>query len=281
MAKLKRVVNSLQTKLIISFLLLILVIAGGTFFFTYSQTKKALLESTRDDMLQIIGIASTQFSAQEIQQLRQFKPGEDTKPEYLALRSKLQAMRAISPNVINFYILHLEGDKIVFNLDDLDPADEPAMIGQVYEQPEAILFDAIHGPRVSESIYTDEWGTFLSGYAPIIGSEGDAPLIIGADMEAAKVIERQNFIGNTIYYVMGAAILLAAILIGVFSLTIIRDINTLNQAAEKISKGDTNVSVSIRRNDEIGDLANSFGRMIASLKIMMSTDTPPNNSGKR
>jgi methyl-accepting chemotaxis protein len=273
-----KVLNSLQTKLIASFLLLILAIAGGSFLFTYNQTKKALLESTREDLLQIIGIASTQFSPPEIEQIQRLQPGEDTSPGYVAIKKKLQTMRSMSPNVENFYIMQVQGEKIVFFVDDLD--DDPAKIGQVYEQPETKVFAAVNSPQVSDDLYTDEWGTFLSGYAPILGTSGASTLIIGGDILATKVIERQNFIGNTIYYVMGFAILLAGVIIGVFSLTIIRDILKLIQAAEKISMGDTNVSIDIHRKDEIGDLAQSFGRMVASLKIMMATDAPTAQSGR-
>ena len=86
--------NSLQTKLIASFVLLILVIAGGTFVFTFGQTKKALLEITRQDVEQIIGIASTQFSVDEIQAISQLKPGQDDTPAYLALKQKFQNLRS-------------------------------------------------------------------------------------------------------------------------------------------------------------------------------------------
>jgi adenylate cyclase len=52
----------------------------------------------------------------------------------------------------------------------------------------------------------------------------------------------------------------------------IRDIRKLNDTAEKISMGDTGVMVDVKRNDEIGELADSFSRMVASLKIMMADD---------
>jgi HAMP domain-containing protein len=272
----KKILNSLQTKLIISFTLLIIIIAGGTFIFTFGQTKKALLDITRDDMLQVIGMASTQFSPEEIGQIEQLKEGQDNAPEYLAFQKKLQDMRAISPNVVNFYIMRIDGEKITFLVDDAE--DSPAKIAEEYEQPDPRLFDAVTAPAVSDNIYTDEYGTYLSGYAPVKNADGTTAFVIGADMLATKVLERQNFIGNTIYLIMGLAILIAALIIGVFSLTIIRDINKLNAAAEKISMGDTNVSMDVKRNDEIGELANSFARMVASLKIMMMTDEPSDDS---
>ena len=63
-----------------------------------------------------------------------------------------------------------------------------------------------------------------------------------------------------------------AIIIGVLSRTMIRDIKLLNETAEKISTGDVNVQVSVERSDEIGELAQSFSRMVSSLKIMMLED---------
>lgn len=61
----------------------------------------------------------------------------------------------------------------------------------------------------------------------------------------------------------------AGFIILLFSGTIIKDVNRLNRIANKISMGDMEVKMDIRRHDEIGDLADSFGRMVASLKIMM------------
>ena len=153
--------------------------------------------------------------------------------------------------------------------------DAAAGIGQIYGQPEDRLFDALSAPSVSDAIYTDEFGSYLSAYAPLRDANSQTAFIVGADMDASKVIERENFIGNTIYYIMGGAVLVAGVIIGLFSLTIIKDIKKLNKTADEISKGNTNVSVDVRRKDEIGELADSFGRMVASLKIMMDSDTPP------
>ena len=251
----KKILNSLLTKLIASFVILILVISGGTFFITYDQTKKALLEITREDLHQIIGIAATQFTAEEVAAIVQLQPGQDETPAYLALKQKFQDMRALSENVVNFYIMRVDGSQVVFLLDDVDPSEGVAKIGQVYEEPEAKLFAAVNAIQVSDNVYTDEWGTFLSGYAPVKGADGQTAFLIGADMLATTVIEREHFIGSTIYLIMGLGILSAAVIIGLFSVTLIRDINKLNQAAQKISTGDTSVSVGVRRRDEIGELA--------------------------
>jgi HAMP domain-containing protein len=271
-----KIFQSLLTKLILSFLLFIVVITLGSFLFTVNQSKKALLDSTRDDLLSTISLVSTQISQPDIDTLLQFNAGDENTPQYLEIKNKLVNMRSLSPNLINFYVMRIEGKTITFLLDDTDNGS--ASIGQIYRDPEKRLFDAVLHPAVSDNFYTDEWGTFLSAYAPLRTLGNDSAVVIGVDMEAAMVIDRQHFIGNTIHYVLAGAFLIAALLIGLFSLTIIRDIRKLNTTAMEISKGNTNVRVSVKRKDEIGELAESFGRMVASLKIMLAEATEKGDS---
>jgi HAMP domain-containing protein len=77
-------------------------------------------------------------------------------------------------------------------------------------------------------------------------------------------------------------VLVAGLFVLIFSRTIIRDIRSLNRIATEISMGNKNVQMNVERTDEIGELAESFGRMVASLKIMMpDTDGAPGGEEPR
>ncbi len=53
--------------------------------------------------------------------------------------------------------------------------------------------------------------------------------------------------------------------------TIVVPVKKLTEVANQVSRGNTDMAVpSIKTKDEIGDLAKSFGRMVASVKFMMS-----------
>ena len=262
-----KLIHSLQTKLIASFIILIIFVSAATFLYTYSETKNAMLASTRDDMANTIGMIAQQFTPQDAQAIYDLQAGQENTEQYTALVAKMQSIRALSPNIVNIYAMRIDGEQVTFLADDSD--DGPAAIGDVYDQPETKLFEGVNGVSASDNIYTDEFGTYLSGYAPLKTTSGET-LIIGADMDASTVLERENFIATTIYLIIGASIAVAAGIVGYFSLTIIRDIKKLNITAEEISKGNMNVTVNVQRKDEIGDLAESFSRMVASLKFMMS-----------
>lgn len=112
----------------------------------------------------------------------------------------------------------------------------------------------------------------MSGYAPIFDSRGSPVGAVGVDMSCSKVLDKQNFIGSTLHLIFFLAILITAIIIELFSKTIIRDIKKLNAAANEISNGSMDTKIEVQRADEIGELAESFSRMAASLKIMMMDD---------
>ncbi|MCD1293630.1 HAMP domain-containing protein [Methanocella sp. CWC-04] len=261
--------NSLQTKLTISFIILILVISSLTFFYTFNETKSALKETMRDELKAVAAATATQMDGDKVAML---KAGDEGTPEFLSIRDQLWAVQNSNPDIKYVYIMALNGDEVQFVVDgSYGKEDDAAMIGDVYDEAPEDLINGFTAPSADREFTTDEWGTYLSGYAPVYDSKGNSVGLVGVDMSSDRVIEKQNFIGYTIYIIVGLAILIAGAMIAFFSKTIIQDIKKLNENANKISMGDTNVMVDVKRNDEIGELADSFGRMVASLKIMMDT----------
>ncbi|MFH0875521.1 MAG: HAMP domain-containing protein [archaeon] len=262
-----KIIDSLETKLVVSFLMLILIISGGTFVFTYSQTKSALKEQMREELMSIAGVAATQIDGDVLSKLI---PGDESSAKFIQIRDQLVKIKDSNSHIMYLYTMRKDGSRVEFIVDaDYGIKEDAALIGDVYEEDAIELINGFSKISADTEFTTDEWGTVLSGYAPIKDSGGKTVAIIGVDMDSNKVIERQNFIGNTIYYIMGIGILIAAIIIGYFSVTIIKDIKKLNKVANEISTGNTNVQMDVKRDDEIGELAESFGRMAASLKIMM------------
>jgi HAMP domain-containing protein len=254
--------HSLQTKLTASFVVLILVVSSLTFFYTFSETKSALKELTQDELQALAAVTASQLSGADADAMSALKEGDETQPVFVVLRDKLKAIRASHSDIKYVYTMRRTDGGVVFLVDaDHGNKEDPgAAIGEQYEGTKGELL---------KGFSSDKWGTFLSGYAPIRNSQGAIIGLIGIDMASDRVIEKQEFIGTTIYYVMAVAIVLAGFFILLFSKTIIKDIHELNRVANAISMGDMDVDMDVRRKDEIGALAESFGRMVASLKIMM------------
>lgn len=265
--------NSLQTKLTLSFVILIVVVTSLTFLITFGSTKTALKELTQSELKSLASVIASQLSGDMADVMQQLNPGDENTPTFAKIRDKLLAIRTANPDIRYVYIMHKSNGQTAFLVDpDFGNKEDPgAAIGEVYEGTAGNLEQGFSGPAVDDSYTTDRWGTFLSGYAPIRNSQNQVIGLVGVDMAKTLVMEKQAFIGNTIYLVMAGGILLAGLFILLFSKTIIRDVHKLNHVANTISMGNMDVDVDVERSDEIGELAESFGRMVASLKIMMMT----------
>src|SRR5699024_12402823 len=85
---------------------------------------------------------------------------------------------------------------------------------------------------------------------------------IAGSMYDSEVTKSAQPIMNYIIVVLVVALLLGAILVYFITRSIVKPLNTLNQAALKISHGDLTERISISSQDEFGELSNSFNDKI-------------------
>lgn len=111
-------------------------------------------------------------------------------------------------------------------------------------------------------IYSDNYGRWLSSYAPVRNRAGDVVALMGADFEASYVENIQGEIRRSVVVVFalsyGFALVLVWIAAGLFS----RPLTALTRAAEEMNEGDLGKDLAIPvRNDELGALTRAFNRM--------------------
>jgi len=111
---------------------------------------------------------------------------------YKNLRAKLKAVRAQSSDVHFLYTYRWtpgeESPKFV--LDTGTEGVDFSPLGTVYESMTPTLRASFFPPyrvRVETEPYTDEYGTFLSAFAPILGADGQIEGVLGIDMDASHI----------------------------------------------------------------------------------------------
>ena len=266
-----RFYNSLQFRLTISFILLILLITGLTYFSTYNEAKKALKETVREELIEVIGIASTQVKGDILKKMLLLKTGDEETTEYKEIAGFLMDLRKNSKDLANFYVLRREGDKMFFLADDayLETPDDFAKIGEEYTDNDEALIQGFTAATASPEFYTDKWGTFLSGYAPLKDDTGNTVAVIGVDMAVEKVLAKQEFIGSLLYIIIGLSIVIAGLIILFFSRTIIKDITNLTKATSRISQGELDVQLpEIKSRNEIYELNEGLKSVVAAVEFL-------------
>ncbi len=97
----------------------------------------------------------------------------------------------------------------------IDPEEDPGYPGELYDVTDvpALQGEAFEHPTADEEITYDQWGAFISGYAPIFRqSDGTVAGVVGLDMEADTFVElsQKIFSPGGLFLVFVGALLAAA-----------------------------------------------------------------------
>lgn len=264
--------NSLETKLTASFLILILLVSLSTFAFTVHEAKTAISNQMQEELTLTAKIMASQI---EGDLLHEINGEEDTENEaFMKIYGKLDQLRGDNTGIITYlYIMRLDEEGNARFIVDVDYQEDGAIdvyAGQLYE--DAPLEDIIQGslaPYASEEPYTDEWGTFMTGYAPIYDSNSTVAGILGVDFDIATVRQKQDFLSSLVYYILIGSVLAATTVIMYFSRTIIKDLNSITKVARSISNGDLNVELpEIRSRSEIYELNEGMRSVLAVVEFL-------------
>jgi signal transduction histidine kinase/CheY-like chemotaxis protein len=158
----------------------------------HNKADQILKKGIHDQLLSAASVMAKVINVDAHESLRM--SGQDLSAAYQQQVQKLNAakMAVDQSRMIKFaYTCILDGADVRFVLDatpdgdsDHDGMNDRAKLMEIYEQPTATLLEVLKTgmPKVNQEPYTDRWGTFMSGFAPIFDSNGRLVAAAGVDM---------------------------------------------------------------------------------------------------
>ena len=194
---------------------------------------------------------------------------------FIKIREKNLKIRGSEPELRFVYTMQKDAQGIYFVVDAGLPSEEGySPFGTRYEEPGPALvenFDSITGTILEPEFYTDEYGTFLSGYAPIFSSEGQRVGVIGVDITANTILAREQEYRNRLIIIFLIALGLIVVAGFISADYLAKPIVGLRDAAKKISQGDFTHSITkIPGTRELADLAIDFNAMTTNLSELIN-----------
>jgi len=175
------------------------------------------------------------------------------------------------------YIYFLRHDRGRFNF-IIDTDDIPLFGGETgkyllkpYEDPpDEVLTAWTSGLlTVTKKPYTDEWGTFVSGFYPIKNDSGNTLGVLGLDLDVSYVKNLEN----RAVYTFAVSILILLLIAGIISLrvahSITKPINEVAVAANTLAQMRFDIKTSKLRKDEIGIMQTSLYAIRETLRQTM------------
>lgn len=259
---------SLVKRILISLTVVILlgnIVIGGVFAKCASAM---MIEQIGSNATNLASVAAAQVDVDAFLSLEE---GCEDNEEYMKVYDTLVSfldnsqMQFIYTNRIN------DEGEFVFVVDTDEPEDR-GMINEVCEMTDSAEA-ALGGVATADSEPTsDQWGTYISAYAPIRDGEGNVVGVVGVDIDYEWV---QKQISTVTMVVAIVTLIVIALVIGALFIVCRRITNGLAYLNSEVSaladgSGNLNREVVINSGDELEVIAGSINAFIKQVKQLVT-----------
>ncbi len=246
-----------STKLFLSHILAVLLVSGSVGTFFYVRAIDNLMRSLQSRLQNSAALLSETIDARELEVVQ--SEADVHLGVYLNTLEKVRRVRRTNPDIAFLYVMRRADDGTVRFVVDSDETEAQALPGKIYEDVIPEMMDGFHQPVVDKELYEDEWGVFLSGYAPL--RHGEGRYLVGIDMRADAVQSYLRELKLTGLVSLLASILLALAFALYLSRGLTRRIERVSARCRDLALGRLDTRIEGRTHDEFDDLAESFNAM--------------------
>lgn len=279
----------LRVKLIAMLTVLFVVAFSAIYFWLNGFVTNLAMLNLQTDLIATAKTAATGIDGDVYQKLVQSGTIDDT--NYTAIASFLRSVKKTNPQASGMYTyIKLPNEpgqvRLVVSAAlppgsatsptdssvgqcNVPPSKRPTL-GEAYTDTSPAMLAGVNQVGADNTLWTDAWGTWLSGYAPIYNSKNEAVGAVGVDMCARDVISMQQNIRWNSLVAFGLSLLVMIGMVSLVATGVTRPVMALTQLADRIGSGDYNLDFSSLYNtgvqDEVDKLANAFNQMTKDLK---------------
>ncbi|MDB6012401.1 MAG: domain S-box/diguanylate cyclase protein [Gammaproteobacteria bacterium] len=205
---------------------MLIVVAAGIFGLLVTS-RTAAYQSFRHYLVSLAEAASTTVDPVLQNEIR--RPEQLNDADYVRAVEPLRRLRRTVPDIHYVYTFTSDGRDVRFVLDAADPGaksvggvSDQSGVWEIYEHRSPAMMLVLgngHGPGVASATteqVTDEWGTFMTGFAPIFDAGGHQIGAVGVDVDASVFLARLKAARNRALLGLIPAGILIALLGSVF-----------------------------------------------------------------
>lgn len=262
---------SLLSVLTAAFTITGILISGFIISILYNDFKSELRAELKNRLVSITTVAALQ---QDGDALVEVSARDDE--YYQMINERNLKIRLSDPDLIYVYTMRKDEQGIYFIVDANQPGDLGiADFGQRYEEPGPTLeenFDTMTRTIIEPDFYTDEFGTFLSAYAPIFTATGERIGVLGVDIDAKNIVAKERQFLNRSLVIFFASIPIIALAGYFLGRRLTNPLTELTNTVQKITAGNLDErAIEPTTSREVSLLASSFNSMTSQLHDLISS----------
>jgi class 3 adenylate cyclase len=251
-----------------AFVLLIILTTLSLCSFIFVMLRTYLREDLRKQIQSTVSVGAL-FVDGDINN-RIVSQDQESGDDYKSIKDTLKRIKQTSPDINFIYTMRENPSGEFVFVVDADESDQMSHTGDVYKDPTKIMRDIFADKTrafIESETSTDEWGTWLSGFAPITTKKGEFAGILGIDISAQKIIDYETT-SFLILVIISAIVCVLVVISGIIiSKRITMPLKILEQDMVKITQFRLEEDVTVKSVfREIKSMAMAITNMKGSLR---------------
>lgn len=245
---------SIKTKITLGIFLFAFITLGLVFSLSFFNTQKMMMKDLDLRLRNMVSIASLLVNPEEHSLIK--VPADMDSDAYKNINEVLKNIKNNSTDIESIYTFRENEEGQIIFVVDAEP-DSYSNPGTVYDDANQFLLDnflKIDSPIAEKTITSDKWGSWISGYAPFYGKDGHREGVLGIDIKASDIVEKQRGIFITYLISFIFSVILSILLGLLLSNRLVKSISFLTS----ILKNDANSGNFIMSNDEVGEFTSTL-----------------------
>lgn len=259
-----------RTKLFYSFISLGLMSTLLALFIIYGEASRLIFDEIRSKILSLVSNTVQLIDPNDLEQFVKNGGGEGSS-DYQDLKQELLEIRNLNRRsdmyVEYVYIIRKfdDSDHYFFVIDADSGRRFISKYGDLFPSNIQLPPDP-KNPYVTQNIYSDPWGTWITGYAPIINAEGQVIGLLGIDVRTKEVyLELEKLL---LYGLIAFAISIFVGMIFAYFLSklVSSSLSVLVDTVKMIGKGEFTSRSPLHTRDEFNELSIAINNMAKGLE---------------
>jgi putative nucleotidyltransferase with HDIG domain len=235
----------------------------------YKSTVDAKISQFRENLMMVAQTAAHTIDGDAIDRIPLSRNGVNSN-DYIVVLASLRKIKAANPQIKYIYTMKRTAQRGVWRfVVDPDPEGRgpggrriTAYPGDLYNARKfPAIVKALNEPSADKDLTSDEWGVFLSAYAPVRDSFGNVVAILGVDAAAKHIYGLKEEVYRRTAGVLLVAIILSIIMGLIVSKRITSPVKKLVEATRRIASQELDYKVKLKGNDEMAELGRAFNSM--------------------
>lgn len=269
MTKVKTKGLSIQTKLMLSVSLVILLICALMGLNSYSRFKENMVAMGVEEADMAATVTLATLDGDEIASIKEGSENTDT---YNSILEQLRLMQK-QCNIEFLYTLYTDGTNVYYGVDS-DDGEDRALCGDIFKDGTyEELADVFAGQEYVQDYidHTQVDGDLITVYKPITNSKGQVVAVLGCDYNAAAVSAALSTAVSRTLEISFACLIVGVLVVFFIVRGITKSMKLVNDKIYELvhNEGDLTQQLEVKSGDEMELIADNINDLLAYIRTIM------------